>query len=83
MRCLVLFYAYDGDPEQVDPIAILSDETLGNLDLDDVEEAWRQARAAYGADPSECRTAWVEMPDAGHLFVTPDLGAAVEVPRGE
>jgi len=76
MRALVLFYAYDGDVEQIEPIAIISELTFGNLDRDDVEETWRQARDVYGADPSDCRAGWVSMPEVSALFGTPELGVA-------
>ena len=76
MRALVLFYAYEGDPETIEPIAIISEMTFENLDRDDVEETWRQAREVYGAEPSDCRAAWVSMPDPAGLFGTPELGAA-------
>jgi len=76
MRALVLFYAYEGDVEQIEPIAIISELTFENLDRDEVEETWREARSTYGADPSDCRAGWVSMPDAAGLFGTPELGAA-------
>lgn len=74
MRALVLFYAYDGDSETVDPIAIVSEVVWENIGDDEVIEAFEKARAEYDAPQAHCRAAWVDVPHAGHLFGTPELG---------
>jgi hypothetical protein len=76
MRALVLFYAYDGLTDHVDPIAIVSEAVWENLDEADIEEIFDSARHDYNASREHCREAWVRLPDASFLFDTPDIGRA-------
>lgn len=76
MRALVLYYAYDGNPEMADPIAIIPLEVWVNVGDDEVRRMFGLVQDVYDAPEGHCREAWVEMPSGNHLFETPDLGDA-------
>lgn len=76
MRALVLYYAYEGDPSQADPIAIIPEVVLENIGAEEEERLFAAAREPYSAPAEHCRVAWVDMPSGSRLFETPDLGSA-------
>ena len=77
MRSLVLFHLWDTN--DVDPIGVIPEVILDNIDDDERERMFNAFKAAYGVadQPDDSfRTAWVRMPDGDALFDDTDLGSA-------
>ena len=77
MRALVLFHLWDTN--DVDPIGLIPEPVLDNIDNFEQERMFAAFKAAYGVADEAAdtfRTAWVTMPSGDHLFNDADLGPA-------